>query len=110
MFCIFGCFFLVKPYVRLRSAEAGSSRHPAMLVCSAYGFYPKQIHLTWLRNGKKVTKDVTSTEELPNGNWLYQIHSHLEYTPRHGEKITCVVEHASLMDPEVHDWGRSVQV
>uniref|UniRef100_A0A667XGT8 Ig-like domain-containing protein n=1 Tax=Myripristis murdjan TaxID=586833 RepID=A0A667XGT8_9TELE len=94
----------LKPHVRLRSVEAGSSRHPAMLVCSAYGFYPKQIRLTWLRNGKEVTSDVTSTEELPNGNWLYQIHSQLEYTPRPGEKIICMVEHASLMDPELYDW------
>uniref|UniRef100_A0A3P8WTG0 MHC class II alpha chain N-terminal domain-containing protein n=1 Tax=Cynoglossus semilaevis TaxID=244447 RepID=A0A3P8WTG0_CYNSE len=32
------------------------------------------------------------------------IHSHLEYTPRSGEKISCVVEHASLSKPLVTDW------
>uniref|UniRef100_A0A4W6CH83 Ig-like domain-containing protein n=1 Tax=Lates calcarifer TaxID=8187 RepID=A0A4W6CH83_LATCA len=78
---------------------------PAMLICSVYNFYPKQIRVTWLRDGKIVTADVTSTDELPNGNWLYQIHSYLEYTPRHGEKITCMVEHASLMRPKLYDWG-----
>uniref|UniRef100_A0A7N5ZUS3 Immunoglobulin C1-set domain-containing protein n=1 Tax=Anabas testudineus TaxID=64144 RepID=A0A7N5ZUS3_ANATE len=41
----------VEPYVRLRSVEAASSKHPGMLVCSAYNFYPKQINLS-------------------NGNWL----------------------------------------
>ncbi|XP_067456295.1 H-2 class II histocompatibility antigen, E-S beta chain-like [Thunnus thynnus] len=93
----------VEPYVKLRSVETASSKHPGMLVCSAYGFYPKQIRVTWLRNGKEVTSDVTSTEELSNGNWLYQTHSYLEYTPINGEKITCMVEHASLMEPKLYD-------
>ncbi|XP_039475554.1 rano class II histocompatibility antigen, A beta chain-like isoform X2 [Oreochromis aureus] len=94
----------VEPYVWLRSVDAADSRHPSMLVCSAYNFYPKQIKLTWLRDGKQTTTDVTSTEELPNGNWLYQIHSYLEYTPKPEEKISCMVEHATLMKPMIYDW------
>ncbi|XP_068998937.1 DLA class II histocompatibility antigen, DR-1 beta chain-like [Embiotoca jacksoni] len=93
-----------EPSVKLRSVKAASSKHSGMLVCSAYGFYPKEIRVTWLRDGKKVTSDVTSTEELPNGNWLYQLHSHLEITPEPGEKISCMVEHASLMEPKLYDW------
>uniref|UniRef100_A0A3Q4H3F5 Ig-like domain-containing protein n=1 Tax=Neolamprologus brichardi TaxID=32507 RepID=A0A3Q4H3F5_NEOBR len=96
-----------KPYVWLRSVDAADSRRPSMLVCSAYNFYPKQIKLTWLRDGKQTTTDVTSTEELPNGNWLYQIHSYLEYTPTPEEKISCMVEHASLMKPMIYDWEPS---
>ncbi|XP_035528896.1 H-2 class II histocompatibility antigen, E-S beta chain-like [Morone saxatilis] len=94
----------VEPSVWLRSVEAVDSRHPGMLVCSAYDFYPQQIRLTWLRNGQVETSDVMYTDELPNGNWLYQIHSYLEFTPRPGEKITCMVEHASLMEPKLYDW------
>uniref|UniRef100_A0A3Q1HBX1 Ig-like domain-containing protein n=1 Tax=Anabas testudineus TaxID=64144 RepID=A0A3Q1HBX1_ANATE len=69
----------VEPYVRLRSVEAASSKHPGMLVCSAYNFYPKQINVTWLRNGRR---------------W------HL--IP--GEKISCKVEHASFKEPMFYDW------
>ncbi|KAF7669716.1 hypothetical protein LDENG_00147130 [Lucifuga dentata] len=94
----------VEPYVKLRSTEAASIKHPAMLICSVYNFYPKQIRVIWLRNGKEMTSDVTSTEELSNGNWFYQIHSHLEYTPISGEKISCMVEHASLTKPKLYDW------
>ncbi|XP_051262631.1 H-2 class II histocompatibility antigen, E-S beta chain-like [Dicentrarchus labrax] len=94
----------VEPSVWLRSVEAVDSRHPGTLVCSAYDFYPQQIRLTWLRNGQEETSDVTSTVEVSNGNWLYQIHSYLEFTPRPGEKITCMVEHASLMEPKLYDW------
>ncbi|XP_030014739.1 HLA class II histocompatibility antigen, DQ beta 2 chain-like [Sphaeramia orbicularis] len=94
----------VEPYIRLTSVKDPESEHPAMLRCSVYNFYPKQIRVTWLRNEKEVTSDVTSTEELSNGNWLYQIHSYLEYTPTFGEKITCMVEHASFMEPKCYDW------
>ncbi|KAM3615041.1 uncharacterized protein V6R79_022616 [Siganus canaliculatus] len=94
----------VEPSVRLRSVEEAGSKHPAVLVCSAYMFYPKQIKVTWLRNGKKITDDVMSTEVLSNGNWLYQIHSYLEFTPRLGEKITCMVEHASFREPKLYEW------
>ncbi|XP_045900515.1 HLA class II histocompatibility antigen, DQ beta 1 chain-like [Micropterus dolomieu] len=93
----------IEPSVRLRSVETAGSKYPGMLVCSVYSFYPKQIGVTWLRNGKEVKSDVTSTE-LPNRNWLYQMHSYLEFTPRPGEKITCMVEHASLMEPKLCDW------
>lgn len=54
-----------------------------------YDFYPKPIKLTWMRDDEAVAADVTSTEELANGDWYYQIHSLLEYFPKPGEKISC---------------------
>ncbi|XP_056152767.1 H-2 class II histocompatibility antigen, E-S beta chain-like [Lampris incognitus] len=97
-----------EPSVRLTSVRPHSGRHPAMLMCSVYNFYPKYISVTWLRDGQPVTSDVTSTDELANGDWYYQIHSHLEYTPRSGEKITCMVEHASFPSPKKVDWNPSM--
>nr|pir class II histocompatibility antigen beta chain - Aulonocara hansbaenschi [Aulonocara hansbaenschi] len=66
------------------------------------------IKVSWLRDGKEITSDVTSTEEMADGDWYYQTHSHLEYTPRSGEKISCVVEHASLKEPLKTDWDPSM--
>lgn len=53
-----------------------------MLVCSVYNFYPKLIKVSWRRDGQEVTTGVTSTDELADGDWYYQVHSHLEFTPR----------------------------
>ncbi|KAJ8004924.1 hypothetical protein DPEC_G00141340 [Dallia pectoralis] len=100
--------FTVEPYVRLKSLDPSSNEHSAMLMCSAYNFYPKHIIITWLRNGQKVNSDVTSTEVLTNGDWSYQIHAYLQYTPTAGERITCMVEHYSLTEPQLHDWDPSM--
>ncbi|XP_074484455.1 H-2 class II histocompatibility antigen, E-S beta chain-like isoform X1 [Sebastes fasciatus] len=97
-----------EPYVRLHSVTPPGGKHPSMLVCSVFNFYPKLIRVRWLRDEQEVTSDVTSTDELADGDWYYQIHSHLEYTPRSGEKISCVVEHASLKEPLVTDWDPSM--
>ncbi|XP_036373586.1 H-2 class II histocompatibility antigen, E-S beta chain-like isoform X1 [Megalops cyprinoides] len=97
-----------EPYIKLRSLKPVSSKHPALLVCSVYNFYPKAIRVMWLRDGEEVTFDVTSTEELSNGDWYYQVHSHLEYTPKSGETISCNVEHASFPQPKVVDWDPSM--
>ncbi|XP_030579212.1 H-2 class II histocompatibility antigen, E-S beta chain-like [Archocentrus centrarchus] len=97
----------VRPTVRLQSLVPPSGHHPAMLVCSVYNFYPSEIKVSWLRDGQEITADVNSTEEMPNGDWYYQTHSQLVYTPRSGEKISCVVEHASLKEPLITDWDPS---
>ncbi|MEQ2269798.1 hypothetical protein XENORESO_010033 [Xenotaenia resolanae] len=98
----------VEPTVRLYSRAPPAGSHPAMLVCRVYNFYPKQIKVSWLRDGREVTSDVTTTDEMEDGDWYYQVHSTLEYTPRSGEKISCRVEHASLKEPLITGWNPSM--
>ncbi len=95
--------FTVQPEVIIRLDYVNQK---AMLVCSAYDFYPKPIKLTWIRDDTEMAADVTSIEEMANGDWFYQIHSHLEYFPKPGEKISCVVEHASSHKPMIYQWGK----
>ncbi|XP_014882089.1 rano class II histocompatibility antigen, A beta chain-like isoform X1 [Poecilia latipinna] len=92
------------PSMRLKSVKQTDGRHPAMLVCSAYNFYPKQIKITWLRNDQEVTEGVSNTDAIPVGELYYQFHSYLEYTPTSGEKISCMVEHVTLSEPRIIVW------
>uniref|UniRef100_A0A8C2FJQ4 Si:ch73-158p21.3 n=2 Tax=Cyprinus carpio TaxID=7962 RepID=A0A8C2FJQ4_CYPCA len=95
----------VAPVVKLSLVKQGDSRHPSLLMCSAYDFYPEKIKVSWLRDGAVVTSDVTSTEKMANGDWYHQIHTELEYTPKAGEKISCMVEHAGFKKPMIYDWN-----
>ncbi|XP_062855482.1 DLA class II histocompatibility antigen, DR-1 beta chain-like [Trichomycterus rosablanca] len=98
----------VAPYVKVKLVKKSDGSHPAMLMCSAYNFYPTKIEVTWLRDGKVVEGGVTSTEEMADGDWYYQIHSHLEYMPKSGEEITCMVQHASFQKPMIYPLDPSV--
>ncbi|XP_030621315.1 rano class II histocompatibility antigen, A beta chain-like [Chanos chanos] len=86
----------VKSHVQLRSVKEAGARHPAMLMCSATDFYPKLIRVYRLKDGKPVTSDVTSSEETADGDLYFQIHSYLEYIPKSGERISCMVDYASF--------------
>ncbi|KAK3540016.1 hypothetical protein QTP70_022816 [Hemibagrus guttatus] len=98
----------VEPQVEVVQTKQSEGSHLSWLMCSAYSFYPKLIKVTWLRNGKEIKSDVTSTEEMADGDWYYQIHSHLEYKPESGEEISCVVEHASFKKPMSYKWDPSM--
>ncbi|KAK2840606.1 hypothetical protein Q7C36_012185 [Tachysurus vachellii] len=98
----------VEPQVKVKLVKKPDGSHPAVLMCSAYSFYPPLIKVTWLRNNKEFESDVTSTEEMADGDWYYQVHSHLEYTPESGEEISCVVEHASFKKPMSYKWDPSM--
>ncbi|XP_026095614.1 HLA class II histocompatibility antigen, DP beta 1 chain-like [Carassius auratus] len=99
---------LVQPKIKLRSVKQVGGRNPAALVCSAFDFYPDQIKVSWLIDGKEMTTDAASIEEMANGDWYYQIHSHLEYTAKSGEKISCMVEHGTFNKPVIIDWDPSI--
>uniref|UniRef100_A0A3B3ZZZ9 Ig-like domain-containing protein n=1 Tax=Periophthalmus magnuspinnatus TaxID=409849 RepID=A0A3B3ZZZ9_9GOBI len=94
----------VYPSAHYTVVKQSSHTEPALLLCSAYNFYPQEIQMTWLLNGQEVTSAVTSTDILYNGNLYYQIHSYLEHRPKPGEEFSCMVEHVTLRDPLLKIW------
>ncbi|KAL2092143.1 hypothetical protein ACEWY4_011941 [Coilia grayii] len=68
---------VTQPYIKLHQVFPARHGSPAILQCSVYGFYPRQIRVSWRRNGQEVTTDVTSTQVLSDGHWSYQAHSRL---------------------------------
>uniref|UniRef100_A0A3B1JKI3 Ig-like domain-containing protein n=1 Tax=Astyanax mexicanus TaxID=7994 RepID=A0A3B1JKI3_ASTMX len=98
----------VPPKIWINSEKQASGDQPAVLICSAFDFYPPAIDVYWLRDGEKVTGGFIATEEMADGDWYYQVHSRLDYTPKSGEKISCVVEHVSSTKPIITDWNPSL--
>uniref|UniRef100_A0A8C1KYA0 Ig-like domain-containing protein n=1 Tax=Cyprinus carpio TaxID=7962 RepID=A0A8C1KYA0_CYPCA len=68
-----------------------------MLVCSAYDFYPKPIKLMWMRD------EMMDCVKQALAFHYYQCH-----TLKPGEKISCVVEHASSHKPMIYHWDPSL--
>uniref|UniRef100_A0A8C6U835 Ig-like domain-containing protein n=1 Tax=Neogobius melanostomus TaxID=47308 RepID=A0A8C6U835_9GOBI len=69
----------VEPYGVIHTTPSGGSER--VLVCSVYGFYPKDITVTWTNNNQQITTGVINSETMPDRDWTYQLHTHLEYSP-----------------------------
>ncbi|XP_015682028.1 DLA class II histocompatibility antigen, DR-1 beta chain-like, partial [Protobothrops mucrosquamatus] len=75
-----------------------------ILLCTARGFYPVEIEVRWLKNGRLEEEGVAFGEELQNGDWTYQLQVMLETQPQRGDVYACQVEHASLEAPITVQW------
>ncbi|KAI4893481.1 hypothetical protein NFI96_006758 [Prochilodus magdalenae] len=68
------------------------------VVCHATGFYPKQVNITWQKNGEDLDEGVELRETLPNLNGTFQKRSILTVSPEelNRNQYTCVVQHGGL--------------
>uniref|UniRef100_A0A674K0L7 Ig-like domain-containing protein n=1 Tax=Terrapene triunguis TaxID=2587831 RepID=A0A674K0L7_9SAUR len=61
-----------------QDAPAGS----ATLSCHARGFYPRPIHVSWVRDGAEILPPMNASGILPHADGTYQIRQSLEIPPR----------------------------
>ncbi|XP_053149204.1 HLA class II histocompatibility antigen, DP beta 1 chain-like [Hemicordylus capensis] len=99
----------VHPQVAIIPTDYDPSSLNTLLVCSVTDFYPSEIEIKWLRNGKEEGKSkVATTDLMRNGDWTYQIHIMLETHLERGDLYACQVEHASLNGTVITvQWGKS---
>uniref|UniRef100_A0A674J1L2 Ig-like domain-containing protein n=1 Tax=Terrapene triunguis TaxID=2587831 RepID=A0A674J1L2_9SAUR len=71
------------------------------LSCHARGFYPRPIHVSWVRDGEDILAETDSSGILPNDIHSYYTQSSLEISPQQedGHRYACRVEHSSLEEP-----------
>ncbi|XP_069737473.1 HLA class II histocompatibility antigen, DM beta chain [Phaenicophaeus curvirostris] len=94
------------PQVRIVASKTSNARTPVLLTCHVWGFYPAEVTLTWLHNGDIVGPgDRPPISAIPNGDWTYQTQVTLLVDPVAGDTFTCSVQHASLEQPLLEDWG-----
>ncbi|XP_060543788.1 H-2 class II histocompatibility antigen, E-S beta chain-like [Pantherophis guttatus] len=94
----------VKPSVSISPTKMEPSSPNTILLCTTTGFYPAEIEVQWLKNGRPEEEGVAFGEELQNGDWTYQFQVMLETQPQRGDVYTCKVGHASLEAPITVQW------
>ncbi|XP_071237538.1 major histocompatibility complex class I-related gene protein-like [Salvelinus alpinus] len=87
----------VPPRLRLINKELSGG---LQVSCLAFGFYPRHINLTLLKDGQPVTEqELTGGEVLPSGDGTYQLRKSLEVSTEELKKrhnYTCTASHLSL--------------
>ncbi|XP_071237091.1 major histocompatibility complex class I-related gene protein-like [Salvelinus alpinus] len=87
----------VPPRLRLIKKEVSVG---LQVSCLAFGFYPRHINLTLLRDGQPVTEqELTGGQVLPSGDGTYQLRKSLEVSTEELKKrhnYTCTASHLSL--------------
>uniref|UniRef100_A0A8C3PCM2 Ig-like domain-containing protein n=1 Tax=Chrysemys picta bellii TaxID=8478 RepID=A0A8C3PCM2_CHRPI len=92
----------VRPTARVndRSSHDGLTT----LSCKVSGFYPRDITVTWLKNGESRQQETYSEGILPNGDGTYQTWVTMEIDPKIKAHYSCHVAHESLLEPLSVSW------
>ncbi|KAM9137879.1 class I histocompatibility antigen, F10 alpha chain-like isoform 2-T2 [Pangshura tecta] len=87
-----------------RVSDRSSHDGLTTLFCKVSGFYPRDITVTWLRNGESRQQETYSEGILPSGDETYQTWVTMEIDPKIKAHYSCHVEHESLLEPLSISW------
>eukprot|EP00076_Gallus_gallus_P045997 XP_025011535.1 MHC-like class I Y isoform X1 [Gallus gallus] len=91
----------VQPEVRVWRKEANGI---LTLSCHAYGFYPRPIAISWMKDGMVRDQETHWGGVVPNSDGTYHASAAIDVLPEDGDKYWCRVEHASLPQPGLFSW------
>lgn len=94
----------VAPEVTVLSKNPVSLGEPNTLICFIDKFSPPVVNVTWLRNGRPVTKGVAETVFLPRDDHLFRKFYYLTFLPSTDDYYDCEVDHWGLEEPLRKHW------
>ncbi|XP_062828998.1 H-2 class I histocompatibility antigen, Q10 alpha chain [Anolis carolinensis] len=74
------------------------------LICRVGGFYPKEIDITWTRDGEVWMQDTFHGLVSPNSDGTYYTWWNVTVDPKEKERYKCHVEHDGLLNPVDVAW------
>ncbi|XP_065715833.2 class I histocompatibility antigen, F10 alpha chain-like [Patagioenas fasciata] len=86
------------PTVRVSATEAHGF---LTLHCHAFGFYPRPIDVSWLKDGEVREQDTEWGGIVPNSDGTYYTRASIEARPEDRDRYRCRVDHASLPEPQL---------
>ncbi|XP_070792381.1 major histocompatibility complex class I-related gene protein-like [Pituophis catenifer annectens] len=72
-----------------------------VLICQAFGFYPKKIQATWMRDGKVCQNETLHRNMTPNSDGTYNVRLSIEIDPKERDRFQCHLDHEGLQEPLV---------
>uniref|UniRef100_A0A8D2Q3Y3 Ig-like domain-containing protein n=1 Tax=Varanus komodoensis TaxID=61221 RepID=A0A8D2Q3Y3_VARKO len=90
------------PVVRVSRRALNDSRD--VLVCQAYGFYPRQISAMWIQDGELQLQNTFYRNVTPNVDGTYNLRLAIEIDSKDWDHYQCRVDHASSAQHLVLDW------
>ncbi|CAJ0948036.1 unnamed protein product [Ranitomeya imitator] len=79
----------------------------SVLRCSATGFFPPDIDIKWIRDGKQLEDNISIGDPWRNPNRTYSVNSTVTITPTEEDReqnFSCRVHHKSLQEPLQEDF------
>ncbi|XP_051729160.1 hereditary hemochromatosis protein homolog isoform X4 [Ctenopharyngodon idella] len=85
--------------------KASGSSVKQLLVCLATGFYPKHVQMEIRHNQTPLPDEQLNSDGIrPNADGSFQLMKSLEILPSEASQYRCVVEHQTLIEPQIISW------
>uniref|UniRef100_A0A670YV24 Ig-like domain-containing protein n=1 Tax=Pseudonaja textilis TaxID=8673 RepID=A0A670YV24_PSETE len=75
-----------------------------VLICQAFGFYPKGIQAIWRRGEEDCKYGTLLRNVAPNSDGTYYVRLIIEIDPKERDLFNCHIKHGSLQEPLVLAW------